>query len=246
MKLIPLDETGRYAVETEGGALGTVTLYDNPFHRRHAYVKLDGDQWSPDQAPALFAALRAEAGRPLQVMTPSWDTRLTDLLTAGGFRLARRCWEVTASPGDYVGPDGLEEPVWLAAEDAAYGLCAKMLYEHYKKTHEAVSPLTADRDVFCASLPQQAACRTAGGEVAALAFVEENEIAYVWGRSEEEFISFAAGLVKEMFRRDRLLFFECDDCDGPALWLKSLFRAPENEGSYDTYVYDPDDGEGGE
>ena len=238
MRLIPLDEPGRYAVRSEAGELGIVTLYDNPFHRRNAYVRLDAEEWRPDQAPALFAALRAEAGRPLQVMAPSEDTQLAELLTAGGFCLARRCWEVTAAPGDYIGPEGREAPVWLTAEDEAYGLCAERLYEHYKRTHEAVNPLTAGRDVFCACLPGEAACRWAGDQLTALAFVEGNELAYVWGRSEEDFLPFAAGLVEEMFRRDRLLFFECDDRDGPALWLKSLFRAPENEGSYDTYIYE--------
>lgn len=236
MTLTPLEQEGGYSVCLKEEVLGTVTVEENPFHRENAYVKLDFTRWEESCAPELFEELARLTGRPLQVMTSSRDTQLTAFLAAGGFCRARRCWEMTVSPEDYLGPEGWEEPVWITEEDEAYDLCCSRLYGHYRKTHEAVNPLTVERDVFCACLPGTAACRTVEGALAALAFVEDSEIAYVWGRSKEEFLPFAADLIRQLFTRDRLIFFECDDCDEPALWLKGLFR-PRDESSFDTYLY---------
>ena len=78
---------------------------------------------------------------------------------------------------------------------------------------------------------------TRGGEIKSIAFVAENEIAYVCGADEKCFAAFASSLVCTMLEKYETIYFESDDCDWAAMLLRSLFKNQE-ETSYDTYVYD--------
>lgn len=70
-----------------------------------------------------------------------------------------------------------------------------------------------------------------------LAFVEEEEIAYVWGAEPAALREFLQRLVCRLFRQYDALCFECDDCDWAAICLKSLFR-DRNASCVDTCVFD--------
>ena len=221
-----------------GEYLGRVRAEENPYHRTNTYLRFFLSEYDHTLAPAIFAAIRQDTEKPLQVMTPSGNRALTEFLAAGGFRLARRCFEVTAVPADCAGlPDG-EEPLTCTPEDGGYDACCRLAYDHYQATHGAINPFTGEESTFRAALPQEVFYDRRDGEIVALAFVEGQEIAYVWGRSEEEFIPFAAGLLQALFTRGGEVFFECDDCDRPALWLRSLFPGEAPEESFDTYLYD--------
>ena len=220
-----------------GEHLGRVRLTENPYHRTNAYLRFFLSEYDPALAPALFAAIRQAVGKPLQVMTGSTNRELTDFLVAGGFSLARRCFEVTAAPSDCALLPDWEELLTCAPEDGEYDECCSLMYDHYQATHKAINPLTAGESVFRAVLPQEVFFDRRGGEITALAFVEGQEIAFVWGRTEEEFLPFASALLRTLFARGGAVSFECDDCDGPALWLCALVGAPEDGESFDTYLY---------
>ncbi|MBD5496806.1 MAG: hypothetical protein HDR11_03450 [Lachnospiraceae bacterium] len=73
--------------------------------------------------------------------------------------------------------------------------------------------------------------------VSCFAFVEGNEIAYVYGRNEGSFVSFAEILVGRLLSEFQTSCFEADGCDWMAMKLKALFR-DQSEASFNTYVYD--------
>ena len=226
-----------WTVLRRGEPLGRVRLTENPYHRTNAYLRFFLSEYDHALAPALFAEIRQAAGKPLQVMTESADRALTEFLVAGGFSLARRCFEVTASPADCgVLPDW-EELLTCTPEDGEYDDCCRILYDHYQATHAAINPFTGEESTFRSALPTEVFFDRRGGEITALAFVEGQEIAYVWGRTEEEFLPFASALLRTLFARGGAVSFECDDCDGPALWLRALAGAPEDGESFNTYLY---------
>ena len=151
--------------------------------------------------------------------------------------LRGKCYEVEASIGDYIGGQENAFLEHCLVDEPDYEKACQMLFEHYTETHRAVNPWTADFEAFCNELPEDVICSKQGGEIVSLAFIEENEIAYICGTDEKCFADFAHSLVCAMLERHETICFESDDCDWAAMLLRSLFKNQE-ETSYDTYVYD--------
>lgn len=234
-------EPHRYAVYDSDEYIGYVDVSQNPYHSQHCYLTLKLTRCDPAIAAALFPMLRRELARPLQVMLYASPT-MHDFLTAGGFERRRRCYELAVHPADLAVPLRSAVPLTkLSAHTAPYDLCCKMLYNDYRETHRAVSPLTADEKSFCADLPDTVFCAIEDGEIVHFAFVqpdeESNEIAYVGTKKPSAFQPFAQSLVTALFRERDCMTAECDDVDPAAMALKSLFRPAEGT-PYDTYVLD--------
>lgn len=229
MKLTPVN--GGFAVTKEGRPLGSIALRENPYHNCRLYVDLKLDSYDPAFSRALFERLAQLTDRPLQIMTGSENAPLIRFIKEAGFRLARRCFEVEAARSDYTGDFTDALPLYTCRDgDAEYTGCCRRLYGHYRATHAAINPYAADFGAFRARLPETALYDIAGN----LAFVEENEIAYVCGADMRSFREFASALVAHMFSNHATICFEADDCDPPAMELLSLF--PKPDASYDTYV----------
>ena len=226
---------GKYRVDWDGRAIGTVRLYDNPYHLKNCYVELELAELDCKISAELFEKLRTIAARPLQAMTDSDDGAMVDFLTAGGFQRRRRCFEVEACAADYIGGASGTELYFTRPGEPEYAQCCWMMFDHYVQTHDAVNPWTAGFAEFCRALPAKAAYARQNGEIAALAFLEENEIAYVCGADEQCFGAFARSLVSYLLGQYETVLFESDDCDWAAMLLKKMFRN-QNEASYDTYV----------
>lgn len=226
-----------YAVYLDGQPIGTVRLYENPCHMQNCYVKLNLELLDTEISAELFRKMQEITKRPLQVMVSSEDTALTQFLTAGGFECRRRCYEVEAGTEDYVG--GIDQvPLFHSrAGEPEYAQCCRMMFDHYAQTHREVNPWTAGYETFCRELPADVIYAMANGEIASLAFVEDNEIAYVCGRDRQHFGAFARGLAAAMLEKYESVCFESDDCDWAAMQLRSMFANPD-ETSFDTYVYD--------
>lgn len=226
-----------YSVLREGNPIGTGGLYDNPFHARHRYLRLELSEYDGSIAAELFDLLAQIAGKPLQVMLPSDDAELAAFLTAGGFVLKRRCFEAEAGMDDLM-PDAHALPLpalsVCRAGETEYRECCMLLYNYYRATHEAVSPLTADFGTFCGSLPKTALFMRGDGKLLHTAFIEKNEIAYIASEAPDEAEPFALAAAEYLFREHRRIFFECDDCDPAAMQILGLFR--HGLGSFDTYV----------
>ena len=217
--------------------IGSLRLYDNPHHMRNCYVKLELDELNTEISAELFQELRKIAGRPLQFMVDSDDAELIAFLLSGGFVCRRKCYEVEAGKVDYIGGQ-VDAPLeYCRVGEPDYEAACRMLFEHYKETHKAVNPWTADYETFCDALPEDVIYSKQGGEIVSVAFVEENEIAYVCGVDKNSFAEFARSLACAMLEKHETICFESDDCDWATMLLRSLFKNQE-ETSYDTYVYD--------
>ena len=184
----------------KGVPAARVEISGSPFHGTNCYVRfqlLERD-FPPKE---LCALLRKEAGRPLQAMAEAADP-VVPFLLAGGFRRRRRCYEMEVSRAGLTDQMGDCVPLTACRRDTAlFDACCKAMYGYYKKTHSAVNPLTAGGVAFSARLPDTAVCQTREGRVVHLAFVEDNEIAYVGTEDLSAFPGFAHSLLARQFRR---------------------------------------------
>ena len=168
-------------------------------------------------------------------MVDSTDEATIAFLIAGGFVRKRRCYEVDAGADAYIGGKSNVQLFYTHVGNTMYAQCCRMMFDYYVKTHRGVNPWTAGYETFCRSMPADVAFVRQDGEIAALAFVEGNEIAYVCGIDKQIFTDFARCLVTAMFERYKTICFECDDCDWAAMTLKSMF-IDQDETSFDTYI----------
>lgn len=205
-------------------AFASFETYDNPFHAANRYVRFRCDRYDMAGSARLWSAIREREGKPLQVTADASDHALTGFLKAGGFRLRRRCYEMEVRQDDLRAdaPDG-PEPAVCEAPSEDYAACCRLLFAHYRSTHEAISPLTASFERFCAALPLRAYVDKRGTEVVSAAFVEEGEIAYVCTADDAGFSVFAARVARAMLGKSETVSFESDDCDPAAMALKALF-----------------------
>ena len=88
-----------------------------------------------------------------------------------------------------------------------------------------------DCKTFCFGLPENVFYVEKDGFMVNLAFVENNEIAYVC-LTDNRFENFACNLVTLMFKKYSEIFFESDDCDWAATVLKNLLKN-QNAESFD-------------
>ena len=229
----------RYDVYRDGQDIGCIAVSANPYHDRHCYLSLGLTQFDPSIARELFSLLRSALGRPLQVMCYSWNG-YHDFLTAGGFALRRRCFELEVTADHLAEPltDGI---ILQAAHKGSplYDACCALLYSYYCQTHSPVSPLTCTQGEFCNHLPESVLCHTDHSKPTHCAFIEPDEtgyeIAYLATADLSSFFGFTKSLLHELFQKCATLTAECDNTDPAAIILKSLFRK-ESDDSYDTYV----------
>ena len=211
-------------------------VYTNEFHSGHLYVRIT-EQEAGHLDIAAFEKLIDEHRKPLQIIVPVDATKTIRLLVKVGFALKRRCYEMDVRASDLRTP--LSAPVerLVAAHRGtlAYAECARRMYAYYAETHLSVNPLTASLQAFAKKLPPDAYYWTAGGAIHAAAFVESNEIAYLWARDRQTFQAFAPALLFELFSRYDRITFEADDTDWVATELKDMFSAADSS-RYDTYI----------
>lgn len=229
------ESQNKLTVMEDQSPIGRVEWYGNPFHSGHQYLRIHFDTYDQRWAEPLFSLLRHTVGKPLQMMLSSDKTEQADFLIAGGFKRKRRCYEMEVSQKDFV-PSPKETPVDVALKGMpTYDACCQLLFSYYKQTHEAVNPLTAAFSAFCDVLPSTALFQRVEGQMVHVAFVDENEIAYVASTDANGIRPFAQAMVQRLFAEHETLCFECDDGDTAAMTLKSLFHT-EAQGAWDTYV----------
>jgi len=234
---IERDKNGSWLIFDGNEPLGTVGIHHNAFHAKNVY--LDICDPNPEQLAeaGIFTELRKREGAPLQVMASSDDRALARALQKGGFVRKRRCHEMDVTRAELLEPLGEPTDVLLCTElSADHEACCALLYQYYRSTHEAVNPLTATFEMFCADIPKRALYWKCGAEVTHAAFVEGNEIAYLCAAAKEGFDDFAAAVASWMFQQYARISFEADDTDPAASALRVLFRHGRDDASYDTYI----------
>lgn len=231
----------RAEVYVDNVSFGVITLYDNAFHRRNQYLKIDQFRLDTEISAALFQKLYAMLRRPLQIILNANCRKKVDFLIAGGFVRKRRCYAVEASADNFIGTRKQSDILHAEIGETAYDLYCKRMYERYAQTHKAINPLTANLSSFAEKLPPDVYYQKLNGEITHLAFVEDNEIAYVVGEDNACFASFAEALLTKLFVAYQTVCFEADDCDAAAMLLKSLFSGGEIS-RYDTFIYGEKEG----
>ncbi len=213
-------------------------VFINQFHSGHLYLKIE-EREAKTLPPARLDALIDEYRKPLQAMVSSHAAGTIRLLREAGFVLKRRCYEMDVGASDLRAPLRAHPSRLLTAQKGTsmYAACAEGMYAHYAETHRSVNPLTASLQAFTEMLPDTALYLATDGEADAAAFVEGNEIAYLWARDVpvSVFQAFAESLLFELFGRHERIFFEADDTDPVAMKLKAMF-ADANGDTCDTYV----------
>ncbi len=228
----------RLIIYRDQNPMGSVALYHNPYHMKNCYLKLGLSCYLNEISRELFWQIAQEVNRPLQVMISSEELEQIAFLNAGGFSCKRKCYEVEATLSDLATefPGGSSCHLLSCVRGSVeYTKCCKLMYDTYIQNHALINPWTAGFEVFCEKLPDRVLYSEHDGEIFGLAFVEENEIAFLCGRDPSLFRCFAYSLVVKMLGEYRTICFECDDCDWAAMIVRSMF-ANQNEESYDTYV----------
>lgn len=222
-------------VFVNGQKVGFVSFYTNKYHSNHCYLNLHLDHLDLIDERYLFKTIRQTIGKPLQVMISSSESDIVCFLERAGFVRKRRCYEVDAQNSDYIGTDSSCILCCSKAGEYIYEQCCEILFDQYILNHKSISPWTGTKHDFIAKLPGIVYYEIVDNEVQNLAFVEENEIAYVFGQDVVKFRIFAMDLINHLFTQYDTITFEADDCDEPAMELKKLFTN-QSEESFDTFI----------
>ena len=215
--------------------IGTISFERNPLHNQNIYLDLQFKYFDLDISKRVFAVFRENVKAPLQIMLPSAEQEMVAFIKVAGFVCKRKCYEVEVGVFDYVGRT-VEYPMACAmAGQVIYEQCCDRMLKRYILTHKDINPWTGTQDDFRRQLPRMVYYDANEDEIRNFAFLEDNEIAYVFGTDVEEFGRFAEGLLTELFREFECVTFEADDCDEYAMKLRGLFVNQPDE-SYDTYV----------
>ena len=216
---------------------GTIRWSINPYHNRNYYLDIDFVLLNFAETKELFQEIACKLKKPLQVMLSSAEKEKVAFLESAGFVCKRKCYETEAEKQEYIGQICEREIQYAYAGQDIYKQCCELMLNRYRLLHKAINPWTGSREDFFKELPDCVAYTCIGGEVSCFAFIEDAEIAYVYGRNISEFRLFAQALVTELFKKNEEITFESDDCDEMAMELKQLFKN-QSEESYNTYVFE--------
>ncbi|MFR7871943.1 MAG: hypothetical protein ACLU2L_05495, partial [Fenollaria timonensis] len=182
-----------------------------------------------------FKAISEENHAPLQMMIDGDDTKKKDFIEKNGFKRVRTCYSMSVRRDDLIKKETAKINLLLAKEgEAIYDELAKIYFDYYKKTHKSINPLSVDFDDFKNILTKDVYYNDEDGR--ALAFVEDNEIAYVYASDIAKADEFFYSLCEKLFNDYEEIFFEADDVDESAMHLKNIFNGGVDEIT-ETWIY---------
>lgn len=215
-----------------------ISIKKNHFHKKNIYIDFDLDDMKNINRDS-FKAISEENHAPLQMMIDGDDTKKKDFIEENGFKRVRTCYGMSVKKDDLIKKETAKINLFLAKEgDEKYFELAKIYFEYYKKTHESINPLTVDFDEFKNILTKDVYYNDEDG--IALAFVEDNEIAYVYASDLAKADEFFYCLCEKLFNDYEEIFFEADDVDESAMRLKNIFSGGVDEIT-ETWIYVTDD-----
>lgn len=215
-----------------------ISTKKNPFHKKNIYIKFDLDDMKNINTDT-FKLISEENHAPLQMMVGSSEIKKKDFIKEHGFKKMRTCYSLVVSKDDMLSKEIASTKLLFAKEgEAIYDELAKIYYNYYKKKHERINPLTVDFNEFNKILPNNVYYNNDAG--LQLAFVEDNELAYVFTPNPEKADKFYLSLCDKLFDEYREIFFEADDVDESAMKLKNLFSGGVDEIT-ETWIFSIDD-----
>lgn len=212
-----------------------IRLKTNSLHNNNYYLDMDFAGVDKTNAKKVFEEFAGHLDKPLQVMISSEEAMKIEVLKTAGFVCKRKCYEIEAKRQDYIGGNGEGEVLYSFTGEVVYDRCCELMLDRYVMTHKDISPWTGNKEDFFAELPECVAYACVGGEPTCFAFVEGDEVAYVYGENAQIFRKFAETLVTDLFQKYEVITFEADDCDEIAMELKNMF-VNQSEESFDTYI----------
>ena len=211
-----------------------ISIKKNHFHKKNIYIDFDLDDMKNINRDS-FKAISEENHAPLQMMIDGDDTKKKDFIEENGFNRVRTCYGMSVRRDDLIRKETAKINLLLAKEgDEKYFELAKIYFEYYKKTHESINALTVDFDEFKNILTKDVYYNEEDGM--ALAFVEDNEIAYVYASDLAKADEFFYCLCEKLFNDYEEIFFEADDVDASAMRLKNIFIGGVDEIT-ETWIY---------
>lgn len=211
-----------------------ISIKKNHFHKKNIYIDFDLDDMKNINRDS-FKAISEENHAPLQMMIDGYDTKKKDFIEENGFKRVRTCYGMIVRKDDLIKKETAKINLLLAKEgDEKYFELAKIYFEYYKKTHESINPLSVDFDEFKNILTKDVYYNEEDGM--ALAFVEDNEIAYVYASDLAKADEFFYSLCEKLFNDYEEIFFEADDVDESAMRLKNIFSGGVDEIT-ETWIY---------
>ena len=211
-----------------------ISIKKNHFHKKNIYIDFDLDDMKNINRDS-FKAISEENHAPLQMMIDGDDTKKKDFIEENGFNRVRTCYGMSVRRDDLIRKETAKINLLLAKEgDEKYFELAKIYFEYYKKTHESINALTVDFDEFKNILTKDVYYNDEDG--IALAFVEDNEIAYVYASDLAKADEFFYCLCEKLFNDYEEIFFEADDVDASAMRLKNIFIGGVDEIT-ETWIY---------
>lgn len=214
-----------------------IKTYTNKYHQTNLY--LVGNLLIKDDYTEL-ATLQHQTKKTLQCMVSSTDEAVIKTLEFMGFCCVRKCYEIEVREYDLVDTNQSRNADILCftnRKTTEYMKCAYRMYQYYQQTHRSINPLTVTFEQFVDILPNQVCYYMTNGQVIHLAFIENNEIAYVYSNDLASFKQFALQVVYWLFRQYDTIYFEADNVDDVAMTLKSLFKEQSSLETYDTYIH---------
>ncbi len=210
----------------------------NPFHNQNLYIDFDLEDIKNINTDT-FKDISKENHAPLQMMIDGSETEKRNFIQEHGFKRARVCYSMTVRKSDMLSKDSSELKLLHAKEgETIYNELAKIYFDYYKKTHDSINPLSVDFDEFKEILTKEVYYNDERGMN--LAFVEDNEIAYVYTSDLDKADEFFKSLCEKLFDDYEEIFFEADDVDQSAMHLKNLFNGGVDEIT-ETWIYRLDD-----
>ncbi|MBG9983238.1 hypothetical protein HZY86_09225 [Aerococcaceae bacterium DSM 111020] len=227
-----------YIVEKDGVLLAKIETYRNPYHMSNCYINFDLDSLVRIEDTNIFQLITDEEKSSLQVMLSSLETQKASFLSSQGFKKVRICYEMEVKKKDLkmaLSPQQIDisKANWSQSD---YKDCCKLMFKYYKDTHEPINPLSCTFDEFIKLMPAEVYFVGSSNDIHHVAFVNDNEIAYVSSRDEISFDRFALAVVNELYKDHQSIVFEADHVDSAAMRLKSLFLTDTTE-TFDTWIY---------
>lgn len=211
-----------------------ISIKKNHFHKKNIYIDFVLDDMKNINRDS-FKAISEENHAPLQMMIDGYDTKKKDFIEENGFKRVRTCYGMSVRKDDLIKKETAKINLFLAKEgDEKYFELAKIYFEYYKKTHESINSLSVDFDEFKNILTKDVYYNDEDG--IALAFVEDNEIAYVYASDLAKADEFFYCLCEKLFNDYEEIFFEADDVDASAMRLKNIFIGGVDE-IIETWIY---------
>ena len=212
-----------------------IRTWKNAFHNRNVYIDFEYEDLKGEKTDP-FLEIYNSRGASLQFMVDSSETFKRDIAKKWGFKKMRSCYSLEVTKDDLISHENRTIKICEAnLEDEIYESLSKIYFDYYRSSHEAINSVSASFNEFKDILPDKIYFNQDDGM--SFAFIDNNEIAYVYSDNLEIAGDFFCTVAEKMFCDYDTIFFEADDVDECAMRLKNIFSGGLKD-VFETWIYD--------